>query len=151
MIRPLTTLTSKRYKNICNLSRGFMQIRIRDLYRAAPETIQRATHAFASPIENMGIDYVVISDSVPVGRLQRASMPENLRSWVETSGCSRYRKYILQKSDLQEKWFFPRRYIRSNPGICRLDWRSLQTPRKLLRAKVLKCNTLASYEFLLDS
>ncbi|MBW7992086.1 MAG: hypothetical protein FVQ84_19015 [Planctomycetes bacterium] len=34
-----------------------MQIRIRDLYRAAPETVQRATHAFAAPIENMGIDH----------------------------------------------------------------------------------------------
>ncbi len=44
-----------------------MQIRIRGLYRAAPETVQRATHAFAAPIENMGIDHVVISDSVPVG------------------------------------------------------------------------------------
>jgi len=34
-----------------------MQIRIRDRYRAAPETVQRATHAFAAPIENMGIDH----------------------------------------------------------------------------------------------
>ena len=34
-----------------------MQIRIRHLSRAAPETIQRATHAFAAPIENMGIDH----------------------------------------------------------------------------------------------
>ena len=40
-----------------------MQIRIRDLYRA----VQRATHAFAAPIENMGIEHVVILDSVPVG------------------------------------------------------------------------------------
>ena len=31
-----------------------MQIRIRHLYRA---TVQRATHAFAPPIENMGIDH----------------------------------------------------------------------------------------------
>ena len=80
-----------------------MQIRIRDLYRAAPETVQRAAHAFAAPIENMGIDHVVISDSVPVGRLQMASTPENLRSWLQKSGCNRYWKYILQKSDLQEK------------------------------------------------
>ncbi len=34
-----------------------MQIRIRHLYRAALETVQRATHAFADPIENMGIDH----------------------------------------------------------------------------------------------
>ncbi len=34
-----------------------MQIRIRHLYRAAPETVQRATHAFAAHIENMGIDH----------------------------------------------------------------------------------------------
>jgi len=80
-----------------------MQIRIRHLYRAAPETVQRATHVFAAPIENMGIDHVVISDSVPIGRLQRASTPENLRSWHQKSGCNRYWKYILQKSDLQEK------------------------------------------------
>ncbi len=32
-----------------------MHIRIRHLSRAAPETVQRATHAFAIPIENMGI------------------------------------------------------------------------------------------------
>jgi hypothetical protein len=57
MIRPFTTFTSTRYRNICDLSRDFMQIRIRDLYRAAPETVQRATHAFAGPIENMGIDH----------------------------------------------------------------------------------------------
>ncbi|MBA7507278.1 hypothetical protein ES706_05996 [subsurface metagenome] len=57
-----------------------MQIRIRLLYRATPETVQRATHAFAATIGNMGIDHVVILDSVPVGRLQRASTPENLRS-----------------------------------------------------------------------
>jgi len=44
-----------------------MQIRIRDLYRAAPETVQRATHAFAAPIENMGIDHREYLDSVPVG------------------------------------------------------------------------------------
>ncbi len=80
-----------------------MQIRIRDLYRAAPETVQRATHAFADPIENMGIDHVVISDSVPVGRLQMASTPENLRSWLEKSGCNRYWKYILQKQDCQQE------------------------------------------------
>ncbi len=59
-----------------------MQIRIRHLYRAAPETVQRVTHAFAAPIENMGIDHVVILDSVPVGILQMASASENLRSWL---------------------------------------------------------------------
>ncbi len=150
MIRPLTTLTSKRYRNICNLSRGFMQIRIRHLYRAAPETVQRATHAFAAPIENMGIDHASWLDSVPFSVLQKANSPENLHSWLQKSWCNRYLKYILKKSDLQEK-IFPRRYIHSNPGICHLDWRPLQTSRRLLRAKVLKCNTLASYEFLLDS
>jgi len=83
-----------------------MQIRIRYLYRAAPETVQRATHAFAAPAKGIGIDHVVISDSVPVGMLQRASAPENLRSWLQKSGCNRYLKYILQKSDLQAKSFF---------------------------------------------
>ncbi len=34
-----------------------MRIRIRHLSRAAFETIQRATHAFAAPIESMGIDH----------------------------------------------------------------------------------------------
>lgn len=34
-----------------------MQICIRHLSRAAPETVQRAMHAFAAPIENMGIDH----------------------------------------------------------------------------------------------
>ncbi|MFX0194912.1 MAG: hypothetical protein ACFFCW_02225 [Candidatus Hodarchaeota archaeon] len=67
MIRPLTTFISRRYRNIWNLYRDFMQIRIRHLYRAAPETVQRATHAFAASIDNLGIDHVVILDSVPVG------------------------------------------------------------------------------------
>jgi len=44
-----------------------MQIHIKHLSRAALGTVLRATHAFALPIENMGIDHVVISDSVPVG------------------------------------------------------------------------------------
>jgi hypothetical protein len=55
-----------------------MQIRIRHLYRAAPETVQRATHAFAAPIEDMGIDQVAILDSVPVGARRAASAPESL-------------------------------------------------------------------------
>jgi hypothetical protein len=47
-----------------------MRIRIRPLSRAAPETVQRATHAFAAPIENMCVDHVAIPDSVPVGAPQ---------------------------------------------------------------------------------
>jgi hypothetical protein len=74
-----------------------MQIRIRNLYRAAPETVQRATHAFAAPIEKMGIDHVIILDSVPVSVLQIARMPENLCYWVRKSGYNRYGKDILQK------------------------------------------------------
>jgi len=35
--------------------------------RAAAETFQRATHAFAAPVEDMGIDHFVISDSIPIG------------------------------------------------------------------------------------
>jgi len=57
-----------------------MQIRIRHLSRAAFETIQRATHAFAAPIEDMGIDhrgfdilvaqeFLYGSDIIPVRRL----------------------------------------------------------------------------------
>ncbi len=34
-----------------------MQIRIRSLSGAALETVQRAAHAFAAPIEDMGIDH----------------------------------------------------------------------------------------------
>jgi hypothetical protein len=34
-----------------------MQIRIRPLSRAALETVQRATHAFAASIEDMAIDH----------------------------------------------------------------------------------------------
>jgi len=63
VIRLLTTFTSKRYRNICNLSRDFMQIRIRHLYRAAPETIQRATHAYKGRY---------FLDSVPVSVIFRA-------------------------------------------------------------------------------
>lgn len=80
MIRPLTTFISRRYRNICNLYRDFMQIRIRHLYRAAPETIQRATHVFVASIDNLGIDHVVILDSVPVGVSQTASTQESLCS-----------------------------------------------------------------------
>jgi hypothetical protein len=46
-----------------------MQTRISHLYRAVSETVQRATHAFAVPIEIMGIDHVAISDSIPVGKV----------------------------------------------------------------------------------
>ncbi len=67
-------------------------------------------------------------DSVTVGRLQRASTPENLRSWVGMSECSRYWKYILQKSDLQEKSFFPRRYNIYATRICENLITTLQTP-----------------------
>lgn len=69
-IRILTTVSSKRYGNLRNLSGDFTQNRIRHLSRAAPETVQRATHAFAAPIENMGINHVFISDSVPFGEHQ---------------------------------------------------------------------------------
>jgi len=41
-----------------------MHIRIRHLFRAAFETIQRATHAFAAPIEDMGSSWTP-SPSVP--------------------------------------------------------------------------------------
>ena len=48
-----------------------MQIRIRHLYRAAPETVQRATHAFAAPIENVCIDhrgyYIVVAQEFLYG------------------------------------------------------------------------------------
>jgi hypothetical protein len=52
-----------------------MQIRTRHLYRAAPEAVQRTTHTFAAPIENMGIDHVVISDSVPIVVIFRPIRP----------------------------------------------------------------------------
>ena len=39
---------------------------------AAPETIQRATHAFATLIATMAVDRVAISDSVPVSVIFRA-------------------------------------------------------------------------------
>ena len=80
-----------------------MQIRIRHLSKAAPETVQRATHAFAAPIENMGIDHVVISDSVPVGVPQMANMQRTFALGSKSQGCNRYVKYILQKSDFQTK------------------------------------------------
>jgi len=48
---------SRRYRNLCDLSSGLVQIRIRRLYRAALEAVQRATHAFAAPVENMGIGH----------------------------------------------------------------------------------------------
>lgn len=42
-----------------------MQIRIRRLSETARETVQRATSAFATPIENVGIDHVAVSNPVP--------------------------------------------------------------------------------------
>jgi len=119
----LTTVSSKRYRNLCNLSRGFMQIRIRHLSRAAPETVQRATHIFKS-------DHFL--DSVPFGVPQMANTPENLRSWLQKSGCTRYWKYILQKSDLQEKLFFSRRYNIYATRICENLITTLQTPSYIM-------------------
>ncbi len=86
-----------------------MQIRIRHLYRAAPETVQRATHAFAAPIENMGTEHVAISDSAPVGahkwraRERGFALGCESQGGLQKSGCSRYGKPILQEPDLQGK------------------------------------------------
>ena len=79
-----------------------MQIRIRGLSRAAPETVQRAMHAFADPIENMGI-----SDSVPVGAPQAACAPESLHLWLQKSesamGNIYYRSQIYKKNYLGKR------------------------------------------------
>ena len=55
-------------------------------------------------IQNMDIDYGCLDlDSVPVGVPQMESTPENFHSWLQKSGCNRYSKYILLKSDFQAK------------------------------------------------
>jgi len=48
-----------------------MQIRIRHLSRAAPETVRGATHAFAAPKNRYFLD------SVPVGVIFRPIQPVN--------------------------------------------------------------------------
>jgi len=42
----------------------------------------------ASTIQNMGIDHVVISDSVPFGVPQMTNTQENLCSWLQKSGSA---------------------------------------------------------------
>jgi len=84
-----------------------MQIRIRDLYRAAPETVQRATHAFAAPIENMCIDHVVISDSVPVGRLQRASTKRIFALGTKSQGATATGNIYCRSQIYKKNHFFP--------------------------------------------
>ena len=60
-----------------------MQIRIRHLYTAAPEPVQRATHAFAATVENVAVDSLAILDSVPVDAPQTAGTSENLLLWLQ--------------------------------------------------------------------
>jgi len=84
-----------------------MQIRIRHLYRAAPETVQRARHAFAAPIENMGIDHVVISDSVPVGRLQRASTQRIFALGTKSQGATATGNIYCKSQIYKKNDFFP--------------------------------------------
>jgi len=63
-----------------------MQIRIRSPFRAALETVQRATHAFAASIEDMGVGRrgfgIIVPQefphSVPVGAPQTTGTPEGL-------------------------------------------------------------------------
>jgi len=83
-----------------------MQIRIRDLYRAAPEAVQRATQAFAAPIENMGIDHVVISDSVPVGRLQRASTQRIFALGSKSQGVTATGNIYCRSQIYKKNYFF---------------------------------------------
>ena len=99
----------------------FIWFRIRHLSRAAFETVQRATNAFAAPIEDMGIDHVVISDSVPVGRLQRASTQRNFALGSESQGATATGNIYCRSQIYKKNHFFSRRYIHSNPGICRID------------------------------
>jgi hypothetical protein len=60
-----------------------MQIRIRPLSRADLETVQRAEHAFAAPVEGMSTRWVAIIDSVPVSAPQIAGTSENLLLWLQ--------------------------------------------------------------------
>ncbi len=96
-----------------------MHIRIRDLSRAAPETVQRATYAFTAPIENMGIDHVVISDSVPVGRLQRASTQRIFALGSKSQGATATGNIYFRSQIYNKKLFFPRRYSKARCLRCR--------------------------------
>ena len=69
MIRTLTTFILRRYRNICNLFRDFMQIRIRHLYIAAPETVQRATHTFAIHVKRICVEHSNVLKLRPRQRL----------------------------------------------------------------------------------
>ncbi len=76
MIQLLTTVYQKDTE-LFDLSRDLMQIRVRDLYRAAPETVRRATHAFAAPIKGIGIDHSHVLKLRPCwGRIQGNSVHE---------------------------------------------------------------------------
>ena len=51
----------------------------------------------------MGIDNVIMLDYVPVSVPKMVGALESLHLWLQKSGYSRYRKSILQQSDMQEK------------------------------------------------
>ena len=84
-----------------------MQIRIRHLYRAAPETVHRATHAFAAPIENMGIDHVVISDAVPVGVPQMAARQRTFALGSKSQGATATGNIYCRSQIYKKNRFFP--------------------------------------------
>jgi len=74
-----------------------MQIRIRHLSRTDLETVQRAAHAFAAPIENMSTRYVAILDSVPVGAPRTEGTSENLRLWLQNKDINATANVPLDK------------------------------------------------------
>ena len=101
--------------------------RLTFVHRIAPETIRRATNAFAAPIENMsvglrGFDIVVAQEflcgsdtipsfkqmkgrrhflhSIPVGTLWTASTRQNLRSWLQMSVYVRNRESIVTSKNI---------------------------------------------------
>jgi len=90
-----------------------MQIRIRGLSRAAPETVQRAMHAFADPIENMGI-----SDSVPVGRLQRASTQRIFALGSKSQGATATGNIYCRSQIYKKNYFFTEDTFTKIQGDC---------------------------------
>jgi hypothetical protein len=69
-----------------------------------PALCARPNHAFAASIQHVCVNHRCLAlDFVPAGISQTENTSENLLSRLRKSGYNRYWKYILQKSDFQEK------------------------------------------------
>jgi len=84
-----------------------MQIRIRDLYRAAPETVRRATHAFADPIENMGIDHALSQTPSPSAGRKWQARQRTFALGSKSQGATATGNIYCRSHIYKKNHFFP--------------------------------------------